>query len=399
MISEIWSRRQALKASLSAGALAVPIGVGASRAAENDSAASEACRKVDGYKGVPRALLWSPNEIEFTDTSKYKKSGPYTIGFSNAGLGDSWRVVALDSIKAAIAKNASLVKKLYVTDANHVDAKQVSDIEDLMSRGVDILIVSANTSDALDPVVSRAMKQGVPVIMEDRSVTSSHFVSFATCADAPIGRIMAQWLIEKLNYKGNIIILSGQAGASPDTNRVVPAMQIFKQYPDIKILDRVYSDFSSAKGKTEMAAMIQKYGKSINGVFGQFGGQVTGSIEAFIEAGWGAGEIPAHTSTDYNGPLKLAIEHRFPIMNIDYPPAMGGLSVEVALKTLQGIPVPKIATIRTQITMARPEDETPSVLADQWAKDYIRSDKPNDYLLSSGLGRDYDPATFHVDLP
>jgi ribose transport system substrate-binding protein len=242
------------------------------------------------------------------------------------------------------------------------------------------------------------MKRGVPVVMTDRSVTSGNYVSFATCADAPIGRMMAQWLVEKLNMKGNVLILSGMAGASPDTNRIVPAMEIFKQYPNIKILDRVYTDFSSAKGKTETAAMIQKYGDKINGVFGQFGGQVSGSIEAFVDAGFGEGKIPAFTSTDYNGPMKLALKYKFPLFNFDYPPAMGGESVEIALKVLQGIPVAKIHSINSQLTLTE-GDETASVKADQWAKDYIRADKPNDYLLSGGLGPSYDPATFKVDLP
>ncbi len=188
------------------------------------------------------------------------------------------------------------------------------------------------------------------------------------------------------------------AGASPDTNRVVPAMEIFKQYPDIKVLDRVYSDFSSAKGKTVMAAMIQKYGDQINGVFGQFGGQVSGSIEAFIDAGYGEGKIPAHTSTDYNGPLKLALQYKFPLFNFDYPPAMGAESVEVALNVLAGLPVAKIHSINSQLTLTR-GDETPSVKADQWADDYVIPSKPNDYLLSGGLGADYDPATFKVQLP
>lgn len=384
------SRRDFFKntAATGVGALVATAAGGGAVMAETEAG----CAK-NGYNGIPRPNLWSPNDIEFTDTTQYKKDGPYKIGFSNAGLGDTWRVVMLHSMQAAVARNKDLVSEFIVTDANHNDAKQVSDIEDLISQGVDLLIVSANTSDALDPVVSRAMRRGIPVVMTDRSVTSGNYVSFATAADAPIGRMMAQWLVEKLDYQGNVIILSGAAGASPDTNRVIPAMQIFDQYPGINVLDRVYSDFSSAKGKTVMAAMIQKYGDQIDGVFGQFGGQVSGSIEAFLDAGYGHGEIPAHTSTDYNGPMKLAIEHGFPLFNFDYPPAMGGEAVQIALNTLQGLPVAKVHSINNMMTLTK-GDETTSVHADQWADDYIRDDKPNDFLLSGGLGPDYDPATF-----
>jgi ribose transport system substrate-binding protein len=110
-----------------------------------------------------------------------------------------------------------------------------------------------------------------------------------------MGRLWAQWLVEKLNGKGNIIVLGGQAGSSPNEDRLRPAMEVFKQYPDIKILDTVYSDWSPAKGKTQMAAMIQKYGKKIDAVFATHGLQVPGSIEAFVDAGYQSGQIPPYT--------------------------------------------------------------------------------------------------------
>ena len=72
----------------------------------------------------------------------------------------------------------------------------MSDVEDLLQRGVDILLVSASKSDALDPVVTQAMNEGVPVIMVDRRVTSENFVSFVTASDEVTGRLFAQWLVE-----------------------------------------------------------------------------------------------------------------------------------------------------------------------------------------------------------
>jgi ribose transport system substrate-binding protein len=351
-----------------------------------------------GYTGASRAMLWSVAPIPYTDTTKYKKAPPYVIGFSNAGLGDSWRIVMLHSMQNAVSKHLDVIKKFYVTDANHNDSKQVSDIEDLVSRGVDLLIVSANTEQALDPAITRVMKRGIPVIMVDRRITSDNFVSFATAADAPMGRTMAQWLVEKLGGKGNIIILGGQAGSSPNEIRVRSAMEIFKQYPDIKILDTVYSDWSPAKAKSVMATVIQKYGKQINGVYSTHGLQDPGSIEAFVEAGYKSGEIPPHTAADINGALKLAIQYKVPMINFDYPPAMGGEAVEVALKTLAGLPVPKVDTINAQIAITK-GDETASAKADLYIEDYVMPDKPSEYLLSSGLGRDYDPKTFKVKLP
>ena len=165
------------------------------------------------YSGAPRTYLYNPQtEVCFKDTSKYKKDGPYTIGFSNAGLGDSWRVVMLHSMEKAAAEHKDKISKLIITDAGHDDAKQVADIQDLVSRGVDLLIVSANTQQALDPAVQQATAQGVPVVMVDRRVASDDFVTFVTASDAMMGRLFAQWIVEKLHGKGNVIMLAGQAG-------------------------------------------------------------------------------------------------------------------------------------------------------------------------------------------
>jgi ribose transport system substrate-binding protein len=352
------------------------------------------------YKGAPRTFLYNPAvKVELTDTTKYKKSGPYTIGFSNAGLGDSWRVVMQHSLMQAAADNSKLIKKLIVTNANHDDAKQASDIQDLISQGIDILIVSANTQKALDPVITRVMKSGIPVVLVDRRIASDNFVSFVTASDPLMGRMFAQWIVEKLKGKGNVVMLAGQAGSSPSENREIPARQVFAMYPDIKILDTVYSDWSPVKGKQQMEAMIAKYGKKIDAVWSAHGLQTPGSIDAFLAAGYKAGQIPMHTSADVNGPLQMALKYKVPMLEVGYPPAMGGKAIEVALKVLQGSPVPKIFEINAQVGLTR-GDETPSVSKpDLYIDEMVVKNGPADMLITSGLGPNYDPTTFKVKVP
>jgi ribose transport system substrate-binding protein len=352
------------------------------------------------YAGAPRTFLFNPAlDVCIRDTSKFKKAPPYVIGFSNAGLGDSWRVVGLHSLEKAAHDHAGVVKKLLITDAGHDDAKQIADIQDLVSRGVDLLIVSANTSQALDPAVSQAAERGIPVVMVDRRVDSDNFVTFVTASDAMMGRLFAQWIVEKLHGKGNVIILGGQAGSSPNENRVKPAMQVFGAYPGIKILDTVYSDWSPVKGKQVMQAMIAKYGHSIDAVFAPHGLQVPGAIEAFLDAGWKGNEIPPITSADMNGPMKMALKNKFPLLDIDYPPAMMGVALDVALQVLSGASVPCIYTINSNIVLTH-GDETPSIPhPDMYAEQHVVADGPDDMLVSGGMGPGYNPTTFKIDFP
>ncbi len=347
----------------------------------------------EGYGGKPRTLLWANADIAYADTTRYRKDGPYTIGFSNASISNIWRVGLLHSIEAAAARHPDKIAQLIVTDANDDPAKQVADVQDLLERGVDLLIVSAATSQALDPVVTRAMERGVPVVMVDRRVSSDNFVSFVTASDLALGRFMAQWMAEKLGGQGKIVMLGGIAGASPAELRIGAARQIFAEHPGIEILDLQYTDWSPAKGKQVMAALLQKYGREIQGVWSDHGLQGLGALEAFVEAGWKPGEIPPITCSDLNGCLKLAVQNDVPVFNFDYPPAMGGVAVEVALDVLAGRPVPRQVEVNVDLVVSR-GDETVSVRADRYAEDYARLDKANDLILSTGLGPDYDPQTF-----
>src|ERR1700731_17858 len=116
------------------------------------------------YAGAPRTFLFNPAlDVCIRDTSKFKKAPPYVIGFSNAGLGDSWRVVGLHSLEKAANDHADKIKKLIITDAGHDDAKQIADIQDLISRGVDLLIVPQAPSQATIPAVTQASARGIRV--------------------------------------------------------------------------------------------------------------------------------------------------------------------------------------------------------------------------------------------
>ncbi len=360
------------------------------------SASAAVCAE---YQGVPRTFLWNPGKIEIYDASKFKKAGPYTIGFSNASLSNPWRVAFMHGIEAAAERNQSKIKRLIVTDANDDPTKQIADIQDLMSQQVDILLISPGTAEPLDPIVRRATRSGIPVVLVDRAVTSRDtYITFVASSNQALGRISAQWLAEKLDYNAKIIMLAGLAGASPVQDRIDSAKEVFDQYPNIEILDLQYTSWSPANGKKIMSAMIQKHGDAIGGVWADSGLQGSGSIEAFVAAGYKDGMIPPHTGGDYNAMYKLALKHEVPMVGIDYPPAMGARGFEILFDVLEGRGIPRSIEVNQQIVVSRGH-ETPSVKADVYVEDYALLDKPDSLIMGHGLGPDYDPTTFEASYP
>ena len=351
------------------------------------------------YRGEPRTFLWNPGKVEIFDAKKFKKTSPYTIGFSNASLSNPWRVAFVHGIEAAAERHRALIKRLIFTDANDDPTKQIADIQDLMSQQVDILLISPGTAEPLDPIVRRATRSGIPVVLVDRAVTSRDtYITFVAASNQALGRISAQWLVEKLGESGEIVMLAGLAGASTVQDRIDAANEVFDQYPNIEILDLHYTSWSPANGKKIMGAMIQKHGNAISGVWADSGLQGSGSIEAFVAAGYKNGAIPPHTGGDYNAMYKLALKHEVPMVGIDYPPAMGALAFEVLFDVMEGRGIPRRIEVNQQIVVSRGH-ETPSVIADVFVEDYALLDKPDSLIMGHGLGPDYDPTTFEADYP
>lgn len=351
------------------------------------------------YGGSPRTFLWNPGFNDMVDTTKFKKDGPYTIGFANASRGDLWLVAFAHGVEFAVSNAKGQVKKFIQTDANGNASKQISDIQDLVNQKVDVLIVNPAAADPLDPVLQRVMKQGIPVVtVARRPKSDAAFVSFVTASDQALARLNATWLAERLGGKGNIVLLPGLAGASPAEMRLKAAKEVFSQYPGLKVLDTQYTGWSPANGKTVTAAMIQKFGKTIQGVWADSGLQGSGAVEAFLAAGVAGKDIPPITGGDLNRMYKLAAQHGFPFCGIDYTPSIGMRSVGIALDVLAGKGVPKVETVNFQVVISEGH-ETASVKADMKLKDYVRMDGPDDLIMGHGMGATYNPKTFKVDLP
>ena len=353
----------------------------------------------EGYSGQARTFLWNPGFNDVVETAEYKKQPPFVIGFSNAGVADGWLVTFKHGVEWTAAQNRDRIEKFLITDANWDADKQIRDIQDLLNQDIDLLLVNPVTLEALDPVLRRTMKSGTPVVSVVRRVKSdAAFVSFVTASDTALARLSAQWLVETLGGVGKVVILPGQAGASPAEFRLRAAREVFGQYPGIEILDVQYTDWSPARGKEIMSALIQAHGGEIDGVWADSGLQGSGSVEAFLNAGVDGKAVPPHTGGDLNYMYQLAHTHGFPFCGIDYTAAIGIDGVRIALDVLDGSSVPTRFDLNFQVVI--PEGhETESIKADVWLRDYVRMDKPAELIMGHGLGEDYDPQTFTADYP
>jgi len=307
------------------------------------------------------------------------KDGPFVIGLSNFSLGNSWRVQMIEEARFAAAQHKDLVKQLIITEAEGDISKQISDIEDLISKKVDAILITAVNPKALIPVVNKAMAAGIVVVDYDNLVYTDNITAHVIIDQKEFGRVQGRWLSKALGGKGQIIAFNGIKGTAISAERFEGAKSIFDKYADIKIVQEVYADWDYAKAKRAMESLMAAYPK-IDGVWSQGGAMSEAVVEAYIERNM---TPPPVTGEDGNGFLKLWKELRdsgkypnFDSIATSMPTWCSAKALEVALDALTGKPVQKKTVI-----------PIPTITA-QTLEQYVKPHLPDSFWCNSKLPDD-----------
>ncbi len=236
-----------------------------------------------------------------TDITKYpqyaafaEKEAPYDICFSNAGVNNPWRVVGYVSMREQVEqlRTEGLVQNFYHLDAQGNDAKQIADIQDLINTPdkCDILIVAANTSDALTPIVEKACEV-MPVVQFDRyAQTDCPVVSERPIGGYAFGISGAQFVVDNMPEGGNVLAFRILPGVDVLEQRWGAARKIFEQNPKFNVIGVEFVAYDSFKASTVVTDYIAKYG-TIDAVWMDAGGTAVAILEAFEDAGLPAPKV------------------------------------------------------------------------------------------------------------
>jgi ribose transport system substrate-binding protein len=180
------------------------------------------------------------------------------IGFSQATMNSAWRVAMSEGNKRYASEHYPEVD-LAFTDGQNQAAKQISDVESLLSRGIKVLIISPVQAEPLTPVVRKVMEANIPVVTLDREVNTA-----VTCRigaeNRPIGVNAGKFIIEKLNGKGNVIEIEGTVGASATIGRHDGFRDALTMAPSIRVVADQFCDYLSEPAEKFVQETLQKFG-------------------------------------------------------------------------------------------------------------------------------------------
>jgi galactofuranose transport system substrate-binding protein len=155
------------------------------------------------------------------------------------------------------------------------------------------------------------------------------------------GHKAARMMVELVKGKANIVELVGTIGSAPANDRYKGFREVLKDYPEMKIIDSESGDFTRARGKEVMKDFLQKHGKTITAVFAHNDDMAVGAIEAIEEYGLKPGVDIKIVSVDAaKGAFKAMIAGKLN-GTVECNPLLGPQFFELALKVVNGKPVPK----------------------------------------------------------
>ena len=262
------------------------------------------------------------------------------IGFSVSTLNNPFFVTLTEGAKkAASEKNVELV----VVDAGDDAAKQTSDIEDLVSRNVGVLIVNPVDSDAVAPAVKSAMSQGIKVIAVDRGVNGVD-VDCQIASDNVAGARMAtEYLMELVGEGAKVAELQGVPGASATIDRGEGFHQVADK--SLQVAASQTANFNRAEGMTVMENILQSDG-AIKGVFAHNDEMALGAVEAVVASGKDI-KIVGFDATD--DAQKAVKDGKMAATVAQKPDKMGETAIETAVKIMAGETADKSIPVEVEL--------------------------------------------------
>lgn len=270
------------------------------------------------------------------DVSRYeaRRDGAYTIGFSNVFTGNSWVIQLLEEASWR-ASQFPEIKEYIVTDANFDPAKQVADIEDMLAKGVDAIVINPTSPVAVVPVLEKAYDAGVAVIIVAADAQTDKATVRILADQVKFGRDGGQFLADAMGGKGKIISLRGIAGISVDTDRWNGALEAFKAHPGIEVVGEAYAQWSYDQGRQACESLALAH-PEINGVWSSGGAMTQACIEVFNELGRDLVPMTGEANNGFFGAWKKNADKGFDSIAPQNPTWMVAEGIAAAVGVLNG---------------------------------------------------------------
>lgn len=225
-----------------------------------------------------------------------------------------------------------------VADAGGDAATQVNQIQDFITRQVAAIIYIPAGATAAGVPVKAAERAKIPVVAVDRNAPDAPAKTFIATNSVAAARTLGEYVVKQLKGKGNIAILQGQIGTTPQVDRQKGFTEALTAAPGVKVVAQQPADWAQDKAFAVAQDMIQA-NRDINAFWGQADAMALGAAQAVANANLSPRPLIVGFDGDFAG-LRAVRDGRIDATMVQQTQKMGRMAVSSAIDLIEGKQLP-----------------------------------------------------------
>ncbi|WP_218001699.1 sugar ABC transporter substrate-binding protein [Paraburkholderia acidipaludis] len=271
------------------------------------------------------------------------------VGISMKVLNAPYFAAAMESAKA---RATELGADVIVADAQGKMQKQIADVEDLVTRGVKVLIIDPADPEALVGAVNAASAAGVKVVVIDSTLDpKANYLTLVQSSNRQNGALVGRWVVDNMGDKPlKIALISGEKGNPVGKERrdgvldgIIEAQLEKTGKADVQIVGQGWGNWSDEGGLKAMEDLLVA-NKDINMVLGENDSMVLGARRA-IESANRQGITLVAAADGQKEALALIKQGKYGVTALNDPALVARTAVDIGMKAAEGqaVSVPKLS--------------------------------------------------------
>jgi galactofuranose transport system substrate-binding protein len=273
------------------------------------------------------------------------------VGYAQIGAESEWRIANTVSMRETADE---LGVELKFADGQQKQENQIKALRTFIAMKLDVIGISPVVETGWESVFREVKDAGIPLILVDRraDVPEDLYATYLGSDFREEGRNSARVLAQLVHGNARIVELVGTVGSAPANDRYKGFREVLANYPDMEIIASESGDFTRAKGKEVMEDFLRRYGPRITAVFAHNDDMALGAIQAIEEHGLRPGVDIQIVSVDSIRDAFQAMAEGKLNATIECNPLLGPQFYDLALKVVNGQPVPKWVPSKESVFLA-----------------------------------------------
>jgi ribose transport system substrate-binding protein len=277
------------------------------------------------------------------------------VAFAQDTMNNDFRIAQVYEVRDALAPYPEI--SFVHSDAKGQTSLLIRQIGQFIAQKVDLLVVGTNDEKAVVPVIAKAYRSGIPVIILDRGIKGDAYTTFINSDNIKIGALGAEYIAKRLGGKGTVLLFEGIQTADVTQLRSKGFLDEIAKSKGIKVIKRT-GNYLRKDAIIEMEKLLAQ-GIRVDAIFSESDSMVSGARMALKRYGIDPASIIT-VGCDYTSEARDAIREGEQTGSVLFP--LGGRkTAEVAVKIFNGETVPKHITIPVKLVTKQNVEKVPPI--------------------------------------